>query len=177
MKIDWLGQKEWLEICARFFQWWSRGNDEECKSFVALFLVNNQSYFSKETSKSNSLLVQYHLRNLSIKIRSMLLPGRICQHVWEPCELRALSYLWGGRSFVICVVWFGCGAVLCLLSWSYIISSGCGYAYCYERWVSLSIGWGKGSLEVGCWLCAFVSIGVGMSRFRIQYEGILGFSE
>ena len=53
----------------------------------------------------------------------------------------------------MCVVRFGCGVVLSLLSWSYIISSGRGYVYCYERWVSLSIGWGKGSLEVGLWLC------------------------
>jgi hypothetical protein len=50
----------------------------------------------------------------------------------------------------MCVVRFGCGVVLSLLSWSYIISSGRGYAYCYERPVSLSIGRGKGSLEVGC---------------------------
>jgi hypothetical protein len=50
----------------------------------------------------------------------------------------------------MCVVRFGCGAVLSLLSWTYIISSGRGYAYCYERPVSLSIGRGKGSLEVGC---------------------------
>ena len=26
--------------------------------------------------------------------------------------------------------------------------SGCGYTYFYERLISLSMGWGKGSLEV-----------------------------
>jgi len=57
------------------------------------------------------------------------------------------------------------------------ISSGCGYAYCYGRWISLSIGWGMGSLGSACWLCAFVSIRVGMSRFMNQCEGVLGFSK
>ena len=41
MEISWFSEKEWLQICPRFFQWWSRGNDEKCKSFLSLFIVNN----------------------------------------------------------------------------------------------------------------------------------------
>ena len=36
---------------------------------------------------------------------------------------------------------------------------------------------GEGSLEVACWWCSYVSIGVGMSRFKNQYERVLRFSE
>ena len=45
----------------------------------------------------------------------------------------------------------------------------------------LNIMWvvvfGVGSWSVMCGLCTFVSIGVGMSRFMNQYEGVLRYSE
>ncbi len=33
------------------------------------------------------------------------------------------------------------------------MSSGCGYAYFYERLILLSMGWGKGSLEAASDVC------------------------
>ena len=49
------------------------------------------------------------------------------------------------------------------------VMMSCNYMSC--------MGWGKGSLEVACWWCASVSLGVGMSRLMNQYEGVLGFFE
>ena len=57
VKLSRFGKNEWLQILCNIFQRWRRGNDEECKLFLILFLVNDYLHFFKEASKSNPLLV------------------------------------------------------------------------------------------------------------------------
>jgi hypothetical protein len=42
MEMRGFGFKEWLEKLCNIFQRLSRGNDEECKFFVNLFLINSE---------------------------------------------------------------------------------------------------------------------------------------
>ena len=76
MKISWSGKQKWLEICAIFFQIWSRGNEEECKLFRNFFSLLIISYIFPKRQVSQTL--DLYSRTSLIRASNILL--RIQMH-------------------------------------------------------------------------------------------------